>query len=148
MYCKNCGNQIPDDASFCPACGATANAEEPVFEAAPAAEPVTEAQPAAQLGNTTTLLVLAIIGLALGASWLAVGGIVVSAIAKKKIEAYVNAGGLLVGKAKVANILSRIGLPVSIVMTVLCVLYIILVVVFALYAADSGDLSYSSNFYF
>jgi len=150
MFCKNCGIQLPDDASFCPACGASVKAEEPaVFETVPQAEPVVEpvATPAAEpvaapvveaqpqpqaqpAENTTVLMVLAIIGLALGVSfWPAVGGIVVSAIAKNKIEAFVSAGGQLTGKAKVANILSKIGLPVSIAMSVLLTIYIIVIAV-------------------
>lgn len=29
MFCKNCGKQIPDDAAFCPNCGAATNVVPP-----------------------------------------------------------------------------------------------------------------------
>lgn len=46
MFCKNCGNQIPDGVAFCNNCGAAA-AEAPA-QAPVAAAPVVEQAPAAQ----------------------------------------------------------------------------------------------------
>lgn len=42
MFCANCGNQIPDDAKFCDACGAPAAAAEPVQEPSTVKTPVVE----------------------------------------------------------------------------------------------------------
>lgn len=48
--CKECGNPIADNASFCPQCGAPASAETPVQpqQAAQPQQPVYVAQPAPQ----------------------------------------------------------------------------------------------------
>ena len=42
MFCANCGNQLPDDAKFCDACGAPVVTDEPVQEPSPVVEPVKE----------------------------------------------------------------------------------------------------------
>jgi len=48
MFCKSCGQQIPDNAAFCPKCGQTVNASAPKTApaAAPAPAPVYQPQPA------------------------------------------------------------------------------------------------------
>ena len=45
MFCANCGNQLPDDAKFCDACGAPVLTDEPVQESSPVVEPVKEEEP-------------------------------------------------------------------------------------------------------
>lgn len=59
MFCKNCGNQIPDGVAFCAACG-TAVAAAPAAPAAPAVEsyaaPVAPAAPASILSNKSNLV--------------------------------------------------------------------------------------------
>ena len=69
-----------------------------------------------------------IVGLVL--SELGIPGWIVSAIARKKVKAATEAG-VAGGKLKTANILSKIGLPVSIVMTIFWVIYVIIMVVAA-----------------
>lgn len=44
MFCENCGNKIPDEAKFCPICGATAGSAQPA-SAAPVQPPVRPAAP-------------------------------------------------------------------------------------------------------
>lgn len=39
MFCENCGNKIPDEAKFCPVCGATLGATPPSYTAPPYAAP-------------------------------------------------------------------------------------------------------------
>ena len=51
MFCANCGNQLPDDAKFCDACGAPVVTDEPVQEPSPVVEPVKEEEPK---GSTVT----------------------------------------------------------------------------------------------
>ena len=45
MYCANCGNQLPDDARFCDACGAPVVTDEAVQEPSLVEEPVKEEEP-------------------------------------------------------------------------------------------------------
>ena len=45
MFCENCGNKIPDEAKFCPVCGATTGSAQPSY-AAPEQPPVRPAAPA------------------------------------------------------------------------------------------------------
>ena len=45
MFCANCGNQLPDDAKFCDACGAPVVTDESVQEPSPVVEPVKEEGP-------------------------------------------------------------------------------------------------------
>lgn len=40
MICRNCGNQLPDDSSFCPHCGKRAVAENYYYEERPQQKPV------------------------------------------------------------------------------------------------------------
>lgn len=145
MFCPKCGAQVADDARFCPVCGAGLTpvqpAETPVQSAA---EPVyTEAAPvyddAAKTGAAKSAMIMAIVALAL--SELGIPGIILSAIAGKKVKAYQAQYGELTGMAKVANILSKIALPVSIVMTVFWVVYMIVGII-----AASGAIAYSSRY--
>lgn len=39
MHCKNCGNQLKEGSKFCPQCGTTITAPEPVVRAKPATKP-------------------------------------------------------------------------------------------------------------
>ena len=66
-----------------------------------------------------------IAGLAL-APVFGVPGIIVSAGAKRKAREYESRYGELSGKAKVGSILSKVGLPVSIGMTVMYFLYLLI----------------------
>ena len=77
-----------------------------------------------QNAENQSAMVTSVVGLAL--SSLGLPGWIVSAIARGKCKKLIEAGEPVAGQLKVANILSRIGLPVSIVMTVIYVLYFIL----------------------
>ena len=67
-----------------------------------------------------SILILGIIGLALSAFpfLISIGGIIVSAIGRGKVKNYVLRFGEVHGKAKVGAILSKVGLILSIIMTV------------------------------
>lgn len=124
MFCKNCGVQTPEGTKFCPNCGTemeeavpVTTYQEPIAE--PVAEPIAEPVPAERPG-----LVWGILGLAFGCSFfISFLGIIFSAIGKKKAKKYTEQGYVLAGKDKVGHILSKVGLPVSIVLTVFGAIY-------------------------
>lgn len=151
MFCTNCGTQLPDGTEFCTNCGVKLTAEQPVNNPqtseefggpAPAAPEVPAApvytaapaqnfseppypQPAPAEVNSTPVLVWGIIGLAFSCSWIgSLLGIIFSAVAGSKVKAYLAAGGVLAGKAKVGRILGKIGLILGIVMFVILIIYV------------------------
>ena len=59
-FCSSCGSSVPDETTFCPNCGAPANAPAPVATA-PTSAPVTTAPAnAAKLGKNTIMMIGAI----------------------------------------------------------------------------------------
>ena len=158
MFCRNCGNQVPDGALFCGNCGTKVEAQaapqqpaydmpqqpaydapqqpaytapqESVFTAPQQPVYVAPQQPASkntdprvvELANS--ILSKGITGLALGA--LGIPGIIVSNIAMKQTEEFINLTGELYGKAKVGRRLAKPGLILGIVMTAFYVLYAII----------------------
>ena len=90
----------------------------------------------------TQVMVFGIIAIALCESGIL--GLIFSIIARKKAKAWTAAYGPFTGKAKVGNILSRIALPISIIMIVFWVIYGIVVGVAAGLAA-AGQLSQYSS---
>ena len=69
-----------------------------------------------------TAMIIAIVGAALGA----IPGIILCAIARGKVKEYINRYGEPTGMAKAANIVSKVGLILSIVSLVVIILYVIL----------------------
>ena len=145
MFCKNCGNQLPDDALFCGSCGtkveAPAAPQQPAYEApqpapqqpayvAPQQPAYVAPQPAPQANDpykdelAGSVLSKGIAGLAL-APVFGVPGIIVSAGAKRKAREYESRYGELSGKAKVGSILAKVGLPASLGMAGLYLLLIL-----------------------
>ena len=110
--------------------------------------PLYEQQPAV---DPKPILIMAIIGLALGATGACtIAGIILSIMAMSKVKAFVAAGNELAGSAKVAKILSTVGLIVSIAMTVFFVIYITFIVIMAIIGAASSTPSYGygSGYYY
>lgn len=129
MFCKKCGTQISDNAVFCHECGAPVQTEQPYGYEEPAGA---QYIPVAQTENypapdATPILVLGILSLALPA----LGGLICAIICRKKVKAYVSGGGRLTGIAKVGNILSIVGLAISIATCVYIAVY--LCIIFAMY---------------
>ena len=102
--------------------------EAPVYQ-----EPVVKSNPAAE-ALSSPILVFGILGVAFCCMpyLLSILGIIFSAIAKKKVKAFQEAGGVLSGKAKVGNILAKVGMIVSIVMTAIFVVVIIAAIIAAI----------------
>ena len=138
-YCANCGSSMEDAAAFCPNCGAAAEVI-PVDAAAPASNTYTAPvqNSAAQDAASKTAMILAIVGCALGCLWFtSLIGIIISAIARGKVKA-ATAMGATGGKLKAANIISRIGLIVSIVMFILLIIYAVCMGLLIGYSAGSS----------
>lgn len=101
-----------------------------------------------QKHDTNDLFVWGIIGLAFSSSFfLSFLGIIFSSIARKKAKAYIARYKTIYGKAKVGNILSKIGLPLGIGLTVLCILYITFIVLMFV-GFISGVFTNSSPYYY
>ena len=132
MICKNCGAQLPDGSTFCTQCGSAVQPE----QAQPQYTPV---QPADAAANATPILILGILALALNsipyAGW--IGGLICGILCANKVKAYLAAGGVLAGKAKVGKILGLVGLILSIVMAVVWIIVIIVAIVTAAAAAST-----------
>ncbi len=91
----------------------------------------------------TSFFILAIIGLALSCTfYLSIAGIIVSAIALSKTKKHFAMGGLFEGKAKVAKILSTIGLWGGVGMSVFFVIWVIYMIIIVAAAASYDPYSY------
>ena len=91
------------------------------------------AQPVGE--NTSPLLVFGILALAFACTfYVSFLGIVFGAMQKNKLEAYLAAGGIYAGKAKVGGILGKVGLIVGIVLTAIFAVYLT-VLIFAVLLA-------------
>ena len=100
----------------------------------------------AEVPTPKTILILGIIGLAVSWSpFFGIGGIIISAIAMKKSNAYANAGGVPCGMSVTGRILARVGIIVSIVMTVFWAIFFTIMII----AAASVSSYYGGyNFYY
>ncbi len=144
MYCRNCGNELPEGANFCPACGtgndvevvAEAQATEPVeavtddtaFEDAISAEVYTpevkeedNTEKDAKAGNILTFGILSVIFAEFG-----IVGLIMAIIARRKVAEFVEQYGETSGRATVGKHLSTGGYIASIVMTVFWGIYTVL----------------------
>ena len=137
MYCKYCGNELPQSANFCSACGkinedAKHTAEEQktseYFE-----EPV-EVQlddifdaERRSLGNS--ILKFSILGLSFACSFfLSLLGLIFTCVSRSKLRAYIAKFGETSGPATVGKHLGIAALIVSIVMMVFFALYILILI--------------------
>lgn len=83
--------------------------------------------------TSTKVLVFGILGLAFACSFsLSFLGIIFSAIGMSQANNFARENGAVFGKAKVGRILSKVGLPLGIVFTVLFIVYIVAVVILTL----------------
>ncbi len=145
MFCKKCGTQIPDDAKFCPSCGADnspveSTPETPVVEPTVvesttpevAAEPVVENKPEVP---TKPILILGIIGflLTFGPGYLI--GFILSSIAVNKGKKYTAiTGKKLTGGAKVGYILAMIANIFATVVLILALLVGLIFIILLIFA--------------
>ncbi|MBR6109489.1 MAG: zinc-ribbon domain-containing protein [Clostridia bacterium] len=120
MFCSNCGAQLNEGSNFCHVCGQAAGALIKKEKAPVVNEPK---------GNPTPVLVWGILGLAFALSGpISFLGIIFSCIGRGKAAEYVDRYGDESKQATVGRNLSKAGLIVGIVMTVLFVLYCLFMV--------------------
>ena len=169
-FCKNCGIELSEGVQFCTNCGAPVISQpqqeeqqpqqevqqfqqevqqiQPQPYQQPAQPQYTQAAPAQSANAPTpkTILILGIIGLAI--SWMPFGsiaGIIVSAIGMGKSNAYVKAGGVRCGMSVTGRILSRVGLILSIVMTVFWAIWFAVIIIGL---ATASSYNYSGYHYY
>jgi hypothetical protein len=136
MFCKNCGRQLDEGETLCPACG-TVNATEATATAAPAEYGYDTVNEQLKDEMAGTALKWGIISLAFAASGcLSLLGFIFSFIAKSKALAYEQAFGVLEGRAKVGRILGKVGFGVGLGYSIFFALYFVLIV--ALTMAEMG----------
>lgn len=106
--------------------------EQPAYQ-----EPVVTSNPEAN-ALSTPILIFGILGIAFGCSfYLSFLGIIFSGIAKGKVKQFLAAGGVLSGKAKVGNILAKVGMILGIVLTVFFVIWVIAIIVAAVQGSNA-----------
>lgn len=149
MYCIYCGKELPDDAKFCPVCGAVIDSAAPadrcgvcedpaaVLKETKAVVPVDE-KPAEPYGTPSAVKVMVLGIVALALSEFGISGIILACIARSNAKKREAAVGPLARQAKVGNILSKVALPVSIAFTVFWTLYIIMMIVLVGFAAHNS----------
>lgn len=136
-FCTNCGKQLSDDAAFCPNCG-TAVGGAPKSE--PAKEqntPLTETWKAPEApeapvvapsnGEDTAIMVKGILAIAL--CEIGIPGIILGAMAKKGVAAWLASGKPTNGKIKTGSILGKLGFIFGIISTISWSLYILIAMI-------------------
>lgn len=142
MFCKYCGNQLPDNVNFCPKCGTINDISENVADHAVNVQPmytnpVEEPEPVVDkvkkdLGGS--ILKFAIMGIAFALSYyLSPLGLLFSIISKVKLGIYKRRYGETEGAASVGKGIGIASLILSIVFTVLLILTIVLTVIEGFY---------------
>ena len=139
MYCKFCGNFLPDDAKYCPTCGKiNEEAEEKIkaeyeyfndivpSDSLESKNPPEDPEKKEAAGS---ILKFSIMGLAFGCSvFLSFLGLIFSYIARGKIKRFCKKYGETSGKASVGKGINIGGLIVSWFCTVFMVIYVALIV--------------------
>ena len=125
MLCEKCGSQLNDNSRFCPNCGAPIPGEEQNVTPTSTYE--------GPMGNPGPVLVWGILGLSFACSFfLSFLGIIFSVIGLKKANQFASfTGGAYSKQASIGRGLSKAGLIVGIILTVLFVIYIIALVALA-----------------
>ncbi len=132
MFCNHCGANVPEGSAFCQNCGApvaSVPAQPDPYRVTPAVNPNAKTVDPREREASKSVLTFGIIALAFSCSWiLSFVGIIFAFIARSKVKAYESEFGPATGKTKVGKIFSIVSIPLSIVMTVFFVLYILFIV--------------------
>ncbi len=147
MFCKYCGNELPENANFCPKCGKinedASKDDENEITVLPSSEDnhedieVLEAEDPFKKEKTDlggSILKFAILGLAFSLTvWFSLLGLIFSIVARNKVKEYISKFNETEGRATVGKSLSIAGLAVGITFT--CLMSILVIVFIAALAA-------------
>ncbi len=120
MFCKNCGQNLADNARFCPICGTTVSSQtQPDPQPQPQAQPNPYAPNPELSALSNSAFIWGIVSLGLCVVGGLIGcilGAIFSRTAKAKVREFeAKAGVSAYGKANVGKILATIALPYGIV---------------------------------
>lgn len=140
MFCKNCGRQLDEGETLCPACG-TVNATEATADKAVSYEYSAVDTANQQLKDEMAgqTLKWGILSLAFAVSGcLSLLGFIFSFTARKKAREYARVCGELEGRARVGNILGWVGFGVGLGYTAFWVLYFSIIALVMVIAISMG----------
>ena len=136
MFCKYCGNQLPDNVNFCPQCGKIVDGEN---ENTSSDDVVVVAQQSAaqtnyfyapvseDTGSSVSAMVFGILSLILSLTfYFSIVGFIFAIIARVKVNNFVNRYRGTNGMIKAGSITSKLGLVFSIIMLVIITVAFIL----------------------
>lgn len=121
MFCKNCGRQLEEGETLCPACGTVNGGETSAATATVeySFDAINAADEALKNSMASQALTWGILSLAFSASGcLSLLGFIFSFVAKSKALAFERTFGVLEGKARVGRILGKVGFGVGLGMTI------------------------------
>ena len=137
MFCKYCGNELTENANFCPSCGKFISESKPATEDYISAGVVDEAPNALEYDQVLEeerdaagrgVLKFAILGIAFACSFfLSLLGLIFAIVSRAKLGAYLARYGETRGPATVGKHLGIAGLITSIVMIVFFSLYVLII---------------------
>ena len=144
MFCKHCGYELTENASFCPACGKTVAdynqpAQEPVREVfvdEPQTSAYNEADEEARDRAGRSILTFSILSIAFSSTFfLALLGLIFAIVSKSKVNSYIATYGETRGVASVGKGIGIGALILGIFMTVFVSLYFFIFFILILAAA-------------
>lgn len=139
MFCTQCGNELPENANFCPACGnyisdTKQESEEKVLFDAPdvvITEVVNEEEDRERDDLGGSILKFAIMGLGFtvgSGGMLALVGLILSIVSRSKLNTYIARYRETRGRATVGKHLGVAAMISSIVLTAFWTLYFMLII--------------------
>ncbi|MBR3416330.1 MAG: zinc ribbon domain-containing protein [Clostridia bacterium] len=129
MFCNKCGANLPNDAAFCPSCGAAAAPDEAPsdpYRVTPTATPYAKTVDPREREASKSVLTFGIIALAFSCTGIfSFVGFIFAFITRSKVKAYESEFGPATGKAQIGKIFYIVSIPLSIVVTIIAIYTII-----------------------
>ena len=137
MFCTHCGNELPENARFCPACGngiennqqtETADTEETVVFIPEIENDPYEAEKSERGGSILKFAIMGLAFMAGSGGFLSILGLIFTIIARSKVNEYVRDFGATNGRATVGKHLTIPGLITNIFFMVFWFIYFLLII--------------------